>query len=126
LITEEKLTRNALTKDNFFGMNGDYLQGFLGSYVCSYRRKESPPKMNTDFQGRKLKPFLVSISEAARLLGISRSAFYQYISSGQLGITPKATIGNKKLYAVSDIELFVNSGCPNRDNWLKIISEKKA
>lgn len=73
-----------------------------------------------------IEPMLIDVRETARLLGVSRSMFYQCISTGQLGITPIKTLGNKRLYSVEQLREFVRLGLPNRDKWLKILANRSS
>lgn len=57
-----------------------------------------------------IEPFLVDVSETARLLGISRSLFYQMLSAGRIPLKP-VRFGRKRLYDVEQIKSFVRSGC---------------
>jgi len=63
-----------------------------------------------------IEPLLVSPSEAARLLGISRSLLYQFISDGRFGIVP-ISFGRKRLYRVQELREYVQAGCPQAEKW---------
>lgn len=54
---------------------------------------------------------LAGVSEAARLLSVSRSYFYSMLSSGRCPIRP-IKFGKKQLWRVSDLEIWVKAGCP--------------
>jgi len=58
-------------------------------------------------------PLLVPADEAARLLGVGRSLFYELKSSGRIPLEP-IRFGRKRLYRVEDLERFVRAGCPTR------------
>jgi len=58
-----------------------------------------------------LEPLLISPSEAAQLLGLSRSFFYENLSTGRIGIRP-VSFGKKKLYSVAELRAYVLAGCP--------------
>ena len=58
----------------------------------------------------QIEPFLVDTSDAARLLGMSRSLFYQGLSSGRIPLRA-VRFGRKRLYEVEQIKSFVKSGC---------------
>ncbi len=57
-----------------------------------------------------IEPLLVPAHIAASMLGMSRSLFYQLLSSGRINLKA-VKFGAKRLYRISDIELFVHSGC---------------
>jgi len=63
--------------------------------------------------GATLRPLLVSADEAARLLGVGRSLFFELKSSGRIPLEP-IRFGRKRLYRVEDLENFVRAGCPAR------------
>jgi excisionase family DNA binding protein len=65
---------------------------------------------------RQIEPLLVSPSEAARLLGVSRSLLYQFISDKRFGIVP-ISFGRKKLYSVQELRAYVQAGCPAMEKW---------
>ena len=55
-------------------------------------------------------PLLVPANDAAKLLGMSRSMFYQLLSAGRIPLKP-IRFGAKRLYSTKDIASFVDSGC---------------
>ena len=61
---------------------------------------------------------LVSFSEAAFLLGISRTMLYQMHSSGLLGPMVQK-IGRRSLINRSELERWVDAGLPPRVQWQK-------
>ena len=63
--------------------------------------------MNTDPQ--TLTPILVNAKGAARLLSISRSAFYSKLSAGL--IPPAVYIGESPRWPVETLRVWVESGC---------------
>lgn len=56
------------------------------------------------------KKLLVSPSEAAEMLGMSRSLFYQLLSAGRIPLRA-IKFGRKRLYDVEHLRAFVRSGC---------------
>lgn len=58
--------------------------------------------------GVGLRPLLVDVKQAARLLGIGRTTLYELINEG--AITP-VRIGRCVRFPVSDLEQFVADGC---------------
>ena len=66
-----------------------------------------------------LEPLLVPASEAARLLSVGRSLFYQMHSKGTLG--PMAVrFGRKTLWRVDELRAWTEHSCPGRDEWLRL------
>jgi len=62
--------------------------------------------------------FLVSASEAARLVGLSRSSFYQAYSCGAIGPVGVRIGGLRKtLFDVDELRRWVSAGCPPRREW---------
>lgn len=55
-------------------------------------------------------PLLVDVPTAARLLSISRSMFYQGLSSGRIPLQA-IRFGRKRLYDIEQLKSFVKSGC---------------
>jgi predicted DNA-binding transcriptional regulator AlpA len=66
-----------------------------------------------------IESLLVSASDAASLLGISRALLYQMHSTGELGPLP-IPFGRRKLFSVDELRSWVNAGCPNRDKWRRM------
>jgi excisionase family DNA binding protein len=61
----------------------------------------------------QIEPLLISAEDAARLLGISRSKFYELYNSGRLGVLP-IKLGRRSLWRVSELREWVESGCKPR------------
>ncbi len=60
-------------------------------------------------------PLLLSGSEAASLLGLSRSAFYRLNLTGTV---PRAIrFGRLKKWSRSALVAWVDAGCPAREEW---------
>ena len=58
-----------------------------------------------------LTPLLVDTNTAAGLLSVSRSKFYEMLSSNRLPIKP-VLFGSKKLWQVEILRAWVEAGCP--------------
>lgn len=66
-----------------------------------------------------IEPLLVSLDEAARLLGIGKTTFYQLCSSGRIG--PMAIkFGRRSLFRLDELREWVASDCPPRHKWQAI------
>jgi len=61
-----------------------------------------------------IKPMLVTASQAAIMLSMSRSFFYENLSSGRIPIRP-IRFGKKTLFSVRELTNYVDAGCPV--NW---------
>ena len=59
---------------------------------------------------------LLSATQAARALGISRTTLYGLHSSGRLGPLP-VKLGRRTLWSVDELKRWVEAGCPPRDKW---------
>jgi len=67
---------------------------------------------------KTIEPLLLCASDAAKLIGVGRTLFYQMHSTGQLG--PMAIqFGKRRLWRVTDLKKWVADNCPSRDDWLK-------
>ncbi|MHC4083976.1 MAG: helix-turn-helix transcriptional regulator [Planctomycetota bacterium] len=60
---------------------------------------------------------LLTPSDVAATLSMSRAKFYQLCSTGAFGPMP-IKFGRKTLYRTSDIEKWVEGGCKSRSVWL--------
>ena len=67
-------------------------------------------------QAEQLTPLLVNSTEAARLLGISRTVFYELVATGRLGPLP-IRLTSKKLYSIEELQSWVQHRCEPRDKW---------
>lgn len=65
---------------------------------------------------------LVSIPEAARMLGVGKTLLYAMLNDGRLGPAP-IKLGNKTLLRVSDLRDWVAANCPPRAQWLPTAAE---
>lgn len=59
-------------------------------------------------------PLLVPASQAAQLLGVSRSFFYQLLSTGRIPIQP-VCFGRKRLWNVEKLKQWADDGCPTNN-----------
>jgi len=59
---------------------------------------------------------LLSAEHAADLLDVSVRHFYALHSSGRLGPLP-IRLGRRTLWRRSDLEAWVQNGCPAREKW---------
>jgi len=66
-----------------------------------------------------LEPLLVPASEAAKLLSCGRSLFFEMHATGRLGPLSVA-FGRKRLWSRLELDLWVQAGCPGRDQWLRL------
>jgi predicted DNA-binding transcriptional regulator AlpA len=73
---------------------------------------------------QKIESFLVGATEAARLLGIGRSKFYEMNCTGQLGPAPVCLGSQCKRWSRDDLRTWVQVGCPSRERWLKLKEER--
>lgn len=62
----------------------------------------------------KLEPLLISANDAASLLGMSRSLFYQLLSSQRIPLKP-VRFGRKRLWRVDELKRWILDNCPA--NW---------
>ena len=71
---------------------------------------------NEQENNSQIEPLLVSLDEAARLLGIGRTTFYQLCSSGRIG--PMAIkFGRRSLFRLDELREWVAADCPPRVKW---------
>ncbi len=79
---------------------------------------ESNEKMSQNEQenNSQIELLLVSLDEAARLLGIGKTTFYQLCSSGRIG--PMAIkFGRRSLFRLDELREWVAVDCPPRVKW---------
>ena len=62
---------------------------------------------------------LVSAKDAARLLGIGKTLFYELHSSGRLG-PMRVKLGRRSLWNRQELTDWVNAGYPAREQWQQI------
>lgn len=67
----------------------------------------------------KIESLLVSVKDAAKLLGIGKTLFYELHSSGFLGPIP-VKFGSRSLWNRQELTDWVNAGCPAREQWQQI------
>jgi len=67
---------------------------------------------------------LLSATEVAALLGISRSAFYSLLSSGRIGPLP-VRLGRSVRWDKRELETWIAEKCPSRDRWLAMQGDKQ-
>ncbi len=70
----------------------------------------------------QLESLLVGAAEAASLLGIGRSLFYQMHSSSRLGPLP-VKLGSRSLWSRVELRLWVDKNCPGRAQWQQILKD---
>ena len=76
---------------------------------------------NNDAEANR--PLLLSADRAAKLIGVGRTHFYGMHGSGRLGPLP-VRLGKRALWRRSELESWVNGGCPSRERWQARIEEK--
>jgi len=64
-------------------------------------------------------PLAVGPAEAARLIGMGKTAFYKALDSGHIGPQGRK-IGGKRLFPVCELKAWVAAGMPPRKEWLEI------
>jgi len=64
-------------------------------------------------------PILLSVADTAKSLGISKPMLYQMISDGRFGLIG-TRFGRKRLFSTEELRNWVQSGCPSKENWLKM------
>jgi len=72
----------------------------------------------------KMDSLLVSVEDAAKLLGIGKTHFYGLHSSGRLGPMP-IKLGSRSLWNRQELTDWVNAGCPARQLWQQINGNEK-
>jgi len=63
-------------------------------------------------------PLLVTATEAARLLGVSRTTFYRLHSSGRVPLP--VNLGRSVRWRSRELDAWVQAGCPARVKWEQI------
>jgi excisionase family DNA binding protein len=67
----------------------------------------------------KTESLLVSVEDAAKLLGIGKTHFYGLHSSGRLGPLP-IKLGSRSLWNRQELTEWVSANCPARQQWQQI------
>jgi excisionase family DNA binding protein len=57
----------------------------------------------------------LSAAEAAEIIGVGRTAFYQLNSSGRLPLPRR--LGRRVLWDRRELEAWFDAGCPERQHW---------
>lgn len=73
--------------------------------------------------GKQVDSLLLSVKNAAKLLGIGSSHFWGLHSSGRLGPLP-IKLGRRTLWIRRDLEKWIDAGCPSRKQWQDMIGNK--
>lgn len=88
--------------------------------TCQLSKNEAKRRLSMpNNQAIHLEPLLVRANEAARLLGIGRTKFYEMNCTGQLGPVPVCLGGNCKRWRINELRQWVCEGCKPRDEWTK-------
>ena len=77
-----------------------------------------------DVNTSTLTPLLLSVDEAAALLGIGRSHFYGLHSSGRLGPLP-VHLGKRALWRREELLRWVQAGCLGRETWMTMSKDSR-
>lgn len=72
---------------------------------------------------KSVEPALLNIEQTCRFLNISQATYFRISSSGKLGPLP-IKLCSKNLYIKTELEQWVNNGCPHRKLWQSIKSQK--
>src|SRR5438093_1537901 len=62
-------------------------------------------------------PLTVDFLAAARLLGVSRPTLERWIADGLFGPAPVSPPGCKRLFLISELQRWAESGMPPRSTW---------
>jgi len=66
---------------------------------------------------------LLKSEDAAEVLGISRTHLYQLTATGEIGPRP-IKLGKCSLWNSLELREWVSSGCPNREQWLRMRADQ--
>ncbi len=80
-----------------------------------------PKKMKQDHASTVVlatEPVLMTVKQAAQMLGISRSHFYSLDRAGRIG-PMSIDLGGRRLWRRHELECWVQAGCPRRDIWMR-------
>ncbi len=67
---------------------------------------------------KRMDSLLLSAGDAAELIGIGRTQFYELHSSGRLPLP--LTLGKRKLWRAEELRLWVQADCPSAEKWLQM------
>ena len=66
---------------------------------------------------------LISATDAAKCLGISRTMFYEQMNSGRLPYPIR--FGRRMVWSAEEMKQWIAAGCPNGDKWAVIKKTKR-
>ena len=69
-------------------------------------------------------PLLVKTDDAARMLGMSKTAFKSHLASGRIGPLP-IRFGKSVRFSVAELADRCAQGCMGRQRWVEIRSERR-
>lgn len=72
----------------------------------------------------EIEPLLLDINQLCMCLGIKRATYYRISANGMLGPLP-IKLCRKVLYSKTEIERWVEVGCPHRKQWQILKKEFK-
>jgi len=70
----------------------------------------------SDSTPERIEPLLLDIQQLCACLRIARPTYYKISANGALGPLP-IKLCRKVLYSKTEIELWVQAGCPHRKQW---------
>ncbi len=76
----------------------------------------------SDNKQQTVEPILLSVTETARVLGISPRLLQKLNSSGQLPMPLR--LGRRVLWNRAELERWTENCCPGREQWLQIKGDK--
>ncbi len=69
-------------------------------------------------------PLLVKIDDAARMLGMSKTAFKTHLAAGRIGPMP-IRFGRSVRFSVAELADWCAQGCEGRQRWVEVQSESR-
>lgn len=70
----------------------------------------------------ELSPLMVSADDAAALIGVSPATWHRMTSAGKTPAPIKLSAGCVR-WRVSDLQCWIDAGCPDRQTWLALQDE---
>jgi len=63
-------------------------------------------------------PLGLNLTDAARLIGVSQSHWYELLAQGLIGPSTRK-LGRRKLYDADEVVAWWRAGCPSRETWMR-------
>lgn len=81
------------------------MQYFFGIALLHWRNQSTRQMENEMTQAHHVPPLALGIEDAARSIGVARSAIYEIVARGEL---PSFKIGRRRMILTKELEAYIN------------------